>query len=64
MSIKEMLLKTKGVWVVTLEDKSKWVIDLDNNIFDSYNWYKKEGTLESELNNIDEFLKGSWKKLK
>jgi hypothetical protein len=62
--MKDMLLKTKGVWVVTLEDKSKWVIDLDNNMFDSYKWYRAEGTLESELNNIDEFLKGSWKKLK
>lgn len=64
MTTKEMILKQKGLWLVTLQDKSKWVLDLDNMIFDELNWYQKVGTLESELIDIDSFFKeGSWKKL-
>lgn len=47
----------KGKWIFTLDDKSKWVLDFDNMVFDNYNWYKKVGTLESELTNIDMFIK-------
>lgn len=64
MTTKEMILKQKGLWLVTLQDKSKWVLDLDNMIFDELSWYQKVGTLESELYDIDSFFKdGSWKKL-
>lgn len=48
MAIKEMM--TTGVWLITLRDKSKWVVDMDNKIFDSYKWYKATGTLENEYN--------------
>jgi hypothetical protein len=54
---------TKGKWLVTLPDKSKWVLDLDNMLFDNYKWYKEVGTLESELEDIENFKKGSWKRL-
>ena len=59
MSFKEMMLKQKGMWLVTTSDKSKWVIDLDNMMFDNYKWYKAMGTLESELENLDNLLKGN-----
>ena len=62
--MKEKLLKSSGVWLVTLEDNSKWVLDLNNMFFDTYKWYKTMGTLETELKVIDDFLKGSWKKIK
>ena len=64
MNVYEMILKSKGMWLVTFPDKTKWVLDLDNNVFDNYEWYKVTGTLESELDSIDRFKKGSWKKLK
>lgn len=40
----------KGKWLITLKDNSKWVLDFDNNLFDSWKWYKTYGTLENELN--------------
>ena len=43
-------LSMKGIWLLTLNDNSKWVVDFDNNLFDNYKWYKAMGTLESELN--------------
>lgn len=67
MSITDMILKAKGKWLVQLEDKSKWVVDLDELMFDNYNWYSKVGTLETYLikSTLDTFLsKGSWKRLK
>jgi len=65
MTTKEMILKQKGLWLVKLEDKSQWVLDLDNMMFDNLNWYQVMGTLESELIDIDNFFKkGSWKKYK
>ena len=67
MNIIDMILKSKGVWIVTFPDQTKWVIDLDNMMFDNYKWYKAVGTIESDLDNeqLDTFLKsGSWKKLK
>lgn len=45
-----MGMPVNGIWLVTLKDNSKWVIDFDNNLFDNYKWYKTIGTLESELN--------------
>lgn len=47
-TIEEMM--KKGKWIITLNDNTKWIVDFDNNLFDNYNWYKKVGTLESELN--------------
>ena len=43
----------KGKWIITLNDKSKWVVDFDNNSMDSLEWYKAYGTLENELNYDD-----------
>ena len=64
MTTKEKKKKQKGLWLVTLQDKSKWVLDLDNMTFDNYNWYKSCGTIECEIGDLDDFFKnGSWKKL-
>ena len=41
-SIKEMILKNKGIWKVTLPDGSKWVLNLNDNTFDNYKWYKED----------------------
>ena len=57
--MKSKILELKGMWLVVKEDKTKWVIDLDNMLFDNYNWYKKVGTLESEIEDIDWFMKNS-----
>jgi len=57
--MKEKILQMKGLWLVTKEDKTKWVIDLDNMLFDSYDWYKKVGTLESIIEDVDWFMKNS-----
>jgi hypothetical protein len=58
MNIKEAILKAKGKWLLVMKDKSKWVIDLDNDMFDSFKWYKETKTLESELlDNLDNLLK-------
>ena len=61
MSIKDMMLKFGGKYLFVLQDKSKWVIDLDKMIFDSFEWYDKVGTLESDLSMeiLDEFFKKS-----
>lgn len=61
MTIREQMLKQKGKWKVVTKDKAKYVIDLDNMIFDSYDWYK-QGQLNSELdidifNNIMDCMK-------
>lgn len=64
MSIKDLLLKSKGIWLVTLSNGSKWVLNLSEMTFDNYEWYKAMGTTESELTNIDDFIKGNWKRLK
>lgn len=47
-TIEEMM--KEGKWIITLNDNTKWIVDFNNNLFDSYDWYKKVGTLESELN--------------
>lgn len=39
----------EGKWIVVLKDSTKWVFDIDNKLFDTYDWYKKMGTLESEF---------------
>ena len=61
MSIKELMLKSGGKWLFTLQDKSKWIIDLDNMLFDNYKWYNKVGTIESDLDmeQFDNFMKQS-----
>lgn len=51
MSIKEMI--NRGIWLVTLDDNTKWVVDVDNKLMDSYKWYKAVGTLETECNEED-----------
>ncbi len=64
MTTKEMILKQKGLWLVKLQDKSKWVLDLDTMTFDNYKWWKEIGTLESEIEDLDYwFLNASWSKL-
>lgn len=64
MTTKEMILKQKGKWLVQLQDKSKWVLNLNNMTFDSFKWYKEVGTLESEIIDLDFwFEKASWKKI-
>lgn len=42
-------MEITGIVLITLTDNSKWILDLDNNMFDNYKWYKSMGTLESEL---------------
>ena len=67
MTIKEMILKNKGLWYVVLKDKSKWIIDLDNNMFDNYKWYKEIGTLETDLSDeqLQIFLEdGAWSRIR
>jgi hypothetical protein len=59
MNITELMIKQKGKWIFTLEDNSKWVLDFSTMTFDSYEWYKKVGTLESEITNINEFIQKS-----
>ena len=61
MSIKELMLKSGGKWLFTLQDKSKCIIDLDNMLFDNYKWYNKVGTIESDLDmeQFDNFMKQS-----
>lgn len=61
MSIKDFMLKSGGKWLFILKDKSKWIIDLDKMIFDSFEWHNKVGTLESDLSMeiLDSFLKES-----
>lgn len=59
MNLKDMILKRKGKWLVTKEDKTKWIIDLDDMMFDNYEWYKATGTLESELTDVSWFMKNS-----
>lgn len=56
MSIKEMMLKQKGIWLITLNDKSKWVVDLDNMMFDNYKWFKIMETTENELTYLDDLI--------
>ena len=61
MSFKDMILKSGGIWFVQLEDRTKWVIDIDNMMFDNWEWYKSMGTIESEINNIDDWILGNIK---
>ena len=67
--MKEKILKVKGKWLITYENKSwngkkhvldKIVIDLDNMMFDDYEWYKL-GEMQGELdiNKLDDLLKGA-----
>lgn len=58
MSIKDMMLKQKGKWMVKFRDKSKWIIDLTNMSYDSFEWYKATGTLDNEIDDLDKWFKG------
>lgn len=58
------LLENKGLWLVTLDDKSKWVLDFDKMLYDNYEWYEATGTLESDLVDYKVFMQGYWKKIR
>ena len=49
MSIKEMILKTGGIWKITYINNYKIVIDLNNNSYDTFDFYNVYGVLENEL---------------
>lgn len=69
MSLKEKILKQKGKWLITYIDKiwngkryvlDKMVLDLDNMLYDDYEWYKQNDMQnEADLNKIDDYLKGA-----
>ena len=69
MSLKEKILKQKGKWLITYIDKiwngkryvlDKMVLDLDNMLYDDYEWYKlNDMQNEADLNKIDDYLKGA-----
>lgn len=61
MSFKEMILKQKGKWLINHTDNYKVVIDLDNMLYDTYDWYKAYGMVEQELTEeiIDELFKNT-----
>jgi hypothetical protein len=63
MSIIEMMIKEKGVWYLKLKDGYKMVIDLDNNEWDSYEWYEYYGELNQVIYNI-EMVESLIKKIK
>ena len=49
MSIQEMILKQKGIWLFKYRDNYKIIVDLDKKLYDEYKWYKTMGTLEQEI---------------
>lgn len=49
MSIQEMILKQKGIWLFKYRDNYKIIVDLDKGLYDEYKWYKVMGTLEQEI---------------
>ena len=49
MSILDLMLKSKSKYILTYTDGFKLVVDTNKMSYDSYNWYKEVGTLESEL---------------
>ena len=51
MKIDDLILKTKGTWKIIYKDNYKIVVDLDNMMFDTLEWYKAVGILEQELTN-------------
>jgi hypothetical protein len=74
--MKEKMLEQKGKWLITYNNKKwngkryvldKMVLDLDNMLFDDYEWYKlDEMQGEADINKIDDYLRDakSIKKIK
>lgn len=74
--MKEKILERKGKWLITYNNKKwngkryvldKMVLDLDNMLFDDYEWYKlDEMQGEADINKIDDYLRDakSIKKIK
>lgn len=74
--MKEKILEQKGKWLITYNNKKwngkryvldKMVLDLDNMLFDDYEWYKlDEMQGEADINKIDDYLRDakSIKKIK
>ena len=58
MSIKDCMLKQKGRWILTKKDNWKIIIDLDKEVWDDLKWYKKTGTMDNVIENLDELIKG------
>lgn len=59
MTIREMVMKRKGKWLINHKDNYKVVIDLDKMVYDTYDWYKTDGCLQQELTNeiLDDLFK-------
>lgn len=68
MTLKEQIIKQKGKWLITYK-KKKWsgeryvldkmVLDLDNMLFDDYEWYKLSDMQgDITIDQIDNILKG------
>lgn len=67
--LKDKILKQKGKYLIIYTDKiwngkryvlDKMVLDLDNMLYDSYDWYKlNEMQNEASLDKIDDYLKGA-----
>lgn len=67
--LKSEILKQKGKWLIIYADKiwngkryvlDKMVLDLDNMLYDNYDWYKyNDMQNEASLNKIDDYLKGA-----
>lgn len=67
IKMKEKILEQKGKWLITYNNKKwngkryvldKMVLDLDNMLFDDYDWYKlcdMQG--EADINKIDDYLR-------
>lgn len=65
--MKEKMLEQKGKWLITYNNKKwngksyvldKMVLDLDNMLFDDYDWYKLDDMQgEADINKIDDYLK-------
>lgn len=65
--MKEKMLEQKGKWLITYNNKKwngkryvldKMVLDLDNMLFDDYEWYKlDEMQGEVDINKIDDYLR-------
>lgn len=67
IKMKEKMLEQKGKWLITYNNKKwngkryvldKMVLDLDNMLFDDYEWYKlDEMQGEVDINKIDDYLR-------